>query len=106
LWVGFALLAENISEYDEMVCAGKFKNGGESIVVSKQIDSGAVVVVEVVSNQRQALQTKTVIGMTHEGYEQYKKRTGVASTAGSPRLPITAQNADTNSPAITLAQPT
>ncbi len=59
-----------IDSYDDMIYAKRYKSGDTRICLGKQVNDGNVVIIEVVSKSRGAVQLKTAYKMTEEKYRR------------------------------------
>lgn len=85
----FERIPEYLDSFTEVVYAITYSSGKTSVCVSKELPNGRMLLIEVVSKSRGALQFKNAIGVSEEKYQTdyldvYKKR-AESNTRGSKR---------------------
>lgn len=85
----FERIPEYLDSFTEVVYAITYSSGKTSVCVSKKLPNGRMLLIEVVSKSRGALQFKNAIGVSEEKYQKdyldvYKKR-AESNTRGSKR---------------------
>ncbi len=72
-----------LATYDELVYAIKYKSGNTKICVSKKINGGRALIIEIVSKSHGSIEFKNMIGVSEDKYiSEYKKRNST-NTRGS-----------------------
>ncbi|MBP5163423.1 MAG: hypothetical protein ILP16_10685 [Spirochaetales bacterium] len=99
----FENIPKYFDQYDDLLYAKTYPNGNRTICVSKQISNGRVLIIEVVSNGKNAVQFKNAIGVSEEQYVNKvlpENKKSLANSRGSessnePRPDAQAQFAET-----------
>ena len=93
--------------YDEILYARTYANNEKSICVSKRITNGRILIIEIASKSRNALQFKNAIGVSETKYNNEilpKYGKSQASSRGSNSSKSTLRNAQASSTSIVTQQ--
>lgn len=89
----FLLVPAYLDAYDEVLEVRKYKDGSTRVVLSCSLENGKLIMVEVVSSSRNALQLKSMYAQTIEKHERiYGRKREAVNTGGDAKRPFGIEN--------------